>query len=139
MVREFASLALGLLIAWGIIAFVPVRKQVSTFTSLQPWPLELDDSNLMLIGVGLASQKPSKPSVMDTSPAPAPKTVAIMTPASASPTPHMAHATSPMPMAMASAPSPIAMSPSPAPVAMAPTPVSMMSPAPLTIVPSPSS
>jgi hypothetical protein len=119
MVQEFASLALGLLIAWGIIAFVPVRKHVSTF-ALQPWPLELDDSNLMLIGVGLASQKPSKPSVMDASSTPAQTTVAIMTPKP-----------SPMPV-----PGPVPVISSPMP--MAPTPVSM-SPTPLTTVPSPSS
>ena len=87
--QSWLSLGLGLVFAWLIIQFLPVQK-VSSFT-LQPWPLELDDSNLALIGVGLAARAPvpQRPSVMDATPA-APKTVAIMTtpvPAPSTPSP----------------------------------------------------
>jgi len=74
--QSWLTLGLGLVIAWIIIQYLPKRK-VSYFT-LQPWPLEMDDSNLALIGVGLETRVPG-PSVMDATPA-APKTVAIMSP-----------------------------------------------------------
>jgi hypothetical protein len=67
------SVLLGLLFAWAILMYVPVRTKVSYYT-LNPWPLEMDDSNLAIIGVGLAAPKP-KPSVMDATPAVAPKYV----------------------------------------------------------------
>lgn len=104
--QSWLTLGLGLVIAWIIIQYLPKQK-VSYFT-LQPWPLELDDSNLALIGVGLESRVP-EPSVMDATPA-APKTVAIMSPQVPQPmmmpqTPQMP----PPPMMMPQAPQPMMM------------------------------
>lgn len=69
--HAWLSLGLGLLIAWIIVTFMIPPRSVSYFT-LHPWPLELDDSNLAMIGVGLASRTPGtqeRPSVMDAMPA----------------------------------------------------------------------
>ena len=67
--HAWLSLALGLIMAWLIITFAIPQRTVSYYT-LRPWPLELDDSNLALIGVGLASRVEPRPSVMDSTPAP---------------------------------------------------------------------
>ena len=74
--HAWLSLALGLIMAWLIITFAIPQRTVSYYT-LRPWPLELDDSNLALIGVGLASRVEPRPSVMDSTPAP-PANVVIM-------------------------------------------------------------
>ena len=62
------SVLIGFVLAWIILGYFPVQQPKVSYFTLHPWPLELDDSNLALIGVGLASPKP-KPSVMDASPA----------------------------------------------------------------------
>ena len=118
--ESILSVLLGLLIAWTILTYVPVRTKVSYYT-LSPWPLELDNSNLALIGVGLASPVP-KPSVMDATPVSNPVIIAQ------SPAPVMSMGPAPM------AP----MSPAPmvsAPVSMSPAPVMVTSPAPVSMSP----
>jgi hypothetical protein len=123
--EELASLILGILLAWGIVRFGVPRR--SNFT-LNPWPLEYDDSNLMLIGVGLASPKP-QPSVMDATPESAPAPVVTTPPVVVPPVP------SPIPVA----PTMKVVIPSPSPSVMAPSPLTLApSPAPV-MAPSPSS
>ena len=119
-----ASIILGLIIAWVILMLTPAQRKVSYFT-LDPWPIEMDNSNLALIGVGLASPKPTS-SVMDASPASSAMPV-MMSPAAPGPS-HMAMAPGPSPVSMmAPAPSHMAMAPGPSPMAMAPV---TLSPAP---------
>jgi hypothetical protein len=142
--QSWLSLGLGLVFAWLIVTFLIPARPVSYY-ALQPWPLELDDSNLALIGVGLASRAPapSRPSVMDSTPAPPRKYVMVSAP-SPGPAP-MAPMLPPTPAsapAPVSAPSPVVMAPAPvsAPSPMAPMSPSPMasSPAPVTLSPSPS-
>ena len=119
------SVLLGLLIAWVILMYVPVRPQVSMYSrQMNPWPLEMDDSNLAIIGVGLAAPKP-KPSVMDATPASVSKPVMV----SMGPAPMVT--ASPAPMVTAS-PAPPQMPvpvprPSPAPMSMSPVSASPVS------------
>ena len=94
-VQSLMSIGLGFALAWGILTFFP-QRQVSTF-KLDPWPVDMDNSNLALIGVGLASPKP-KPSVMDASPASSAKPVMLT--GQKSPKPVMMTAQSPMPPPM---------------------------------------
>lgn len=122
--KALATIGLGLFIAWAILSFV-APPNVSTFT-MTPWPLELDDSNLALIGAGLESRAPAPPSVMDASPASSAKPVMVMTKAPA-PVMMMAPAMSQMMMMKAPTPAPVMMV-APAPAA----PVMMMPPAPST-------
>ena len=111
--ESILSVLLGLLFAWTILMYVPVRTKVSYYT-LNPWPLEMDDSNLAIIGVGLAAPKP-KPSVMDATPASAATPVMVMT-------------RSPAPVNLApvvpASPAPVNLAPvvpaSPAPMSMSP-------------------
>ena len=93
--ENILSILLGHLIAWIILMYVPVRKTVSYFT-LNPWPIESDDSNLAIIGVGLAAPKP-KPSVMDATPASV-ATPVMVPPRSPMPVPVMAPPRSPVPV-----------------------------------------
>jgi hypothetical protein len=115
-VQSLASIGLGLFIAWAILSFVkPVAApKVSTFT-LDPWPLSLDNSNLALIGVGLASRAPAPPSVMDASPASSAKPVMMM----AAPAPAMKMMAPAPAMKMMAAPAP---APAPAMMMKAPMP-----------------
>jgi len=137
--QSLMSIGLGFLFAWTILMCFPDQPKVSYYT-LDAWPLELDDSNLAIIGVGLASPKP-KPSVMDATPAPSAKPVMMASKSPAQPV--MMAAPSPKPaVAMAMSPSqPVMMAaPSPNPtvaMAMSPSPVSM-SPIAITPVPTPS-
>lgn len=130
--QSISSIGLGGIMAWLILSFFQAKKTVSYF-KLDPWPLEEDNSNLALVGVGLAS---AKPSVMDSTPSAQPQ-VMIMSPApvveeAPSPmTPEVVHIAVPTPAAM-----PIAMAP--APMAMATSPAPMGSPVTLTPGPSPS-
>ena len=117
--ETFVSVILGLIIAWVILTITPGQRKVSYFT-LSPWPIEMDNSNLALIGVGLASPKPM-PSVMDASPASSAMPVMMASPApapvmmtSAAPEPVMTPAPSPMYSPVASAPISIS-SPAPSP------------------------
>ena len=150
--QSISSIGLGGIMAWLILSFFQVKKTTSYYT-LKPWPLEEDNSNLALIGVGLASGKPNS-SVMD----PAQSQVVIMSPApmqapvveTPSPLPAMSpevvHIAPPIltspavpsPMAMSTSPAPMAMSTSPAPMAMSTSPAPMGSPVTLTPAPSPS-
>jgi hypothetical protein len=114
-VRSLLSIGLGFVFALTILKYFPAPppNKVSYYT-LQPTPLEMDTSNLALIGVGLASPKP-KPSVMDATPAPMAKPVMMAAPG-------------PKPMVM--------MAPKPAqPVMMAPKPAQPV----MMVPPSPSS
>jgi len=130
------SVLLGLLFAWVILMYVPVRTKVSYYT-LNPWPLEMDDSNLAIIGVGLAAPKP-KPSVMDATPA-APKPVMVsMGPAPVSKAPMAPAPVSPVSMGPAPVSKAPVTSPSPTPTAMGPAPVMSMSPISITRGPAPS-
>ena len=145
------SALLGVLIAWTILMYFPVRRAKVSYYTLNPWPLELDNSNLALVGVGLASPNP-KTSVMDTSPAssaqpvmmsPTPMPV-VFGPVSTSPSP-MPVSSTPMPMSsgpvsvsstpMPMSSGPVSMSPSPIPVISGPV---SMSPGPVTQGPVPS-
>ena len=148
--QSITSIGLGGILAWMILSFFQVKKTTSYYT-LRPWPLEEDNSNLALVGVGLASAKPTS-SVMDATPSSpqvmimeaSPQTMMAETPA---PLPamspevvHIAVPTYPAPVAlspMESAPSPM-IAASPAPVSMAMSPASMGSPLTLTPAPSPS-
>lgn len=154
-VQSLMSIGLGFALAWGILTFFPQRK-VSTF-KLDPWPVDMDNSNLALIGVGLESRKP-KPSVMDPTPgakptmvilspaspvksqvASAPAQPAVMMPAQSPKPPMMMAAQSPMPPMMMAAQSPMpppmmmaAQSPKPVMMtAQSPMPPPMMPPPPL--------
>jgi len=122
-VRSLLSIGLGFVFALTILKYFPAPppNKVSYYT-LQPTPLEMDTSNLALIGVGLASYKP-KPSVMDATPAPMAKPV-MMAPKPA------------QPVMMAPKPAqPVMMAPKPAqPVMMAASPAP-----PMMVMPSPSS
>jgi hypothetical protein len=116
--QSITSIGLGGIMAWLILAFFQVKNTVSYYTQLKPWPLEEDNSNLALVGVGLASAKP-KSSVMDPSQS-APPQVVIMEP---SPQTVMVEAPSPMSpevihvaVPVTAAPAPMAMSASPAPM-----------------------
>jgi hypothetical protein len=138
-VRSLLSIGLGFAIAWTILTFVP-KPKVSNYgfgpgnTVLNPWPVEMDNSNLALIGVGLEARTPAPASVMDASPASSAKPVMLT---GQSPKPVMM-ASSPMPATRSPAPSVPAMmmaSPSPAPS----VPVMMASPSPSPTMPSPSS
>lgn len=148
VVQSVGTIGLGLIISWTVLSFTQVKSKTSYFT-LSPWPLEESNSNLALIGVGLASPKPA-PSVMDATPAPAQPM--IMEPA-APVSGNMTHleTTSPMPI---TTPSPITLTPStlmppqltPAPMSskdMMPSPApmadkDMVAPTPATTVMSPS-
>jgi len=68
--ESLMSIFIGVTIAW----FILNMPKVSTFT-LDPAPIEYDDSNLALIGTGLATQAPQPPSVMDADTGPAPSVV----------------------------------------------------------------
>lgn len=131
--QSISSFGLGGIIAWLILTFFQAKKTVSYYTQLRPWPLEEDNSNLALIGVGLAS---AKPSVMDATPSAQPQVMIMEQPPQ---------------MMMEEAPSPLpAMSPevvniavpvypaAPAPMAMVMSPAPMGSPVTLTQAPSPS-
>jgi len=127
--QSLMSIGLGFLLAWAILAYVPVQQPKVSYYTMNPWPLELDDSNLAIIGVGLASPKP-KTSVMDATPAPMAKPVMMAAPGPKT----MAAAPGPKPMMMAQSPAqPMMMMPSPSPSS------SMMSMSPVSIMPSPSS
>ena len=82
------SVLLGVILAWTILMYFPVRRAKVSYYTLNPWPLELDNSNLALVGVGLASPKP-KTSVMDASPASSAQPVMMeqVLPATTSPSP----------------------------------------------------
>ena len=119
-VQSLLSIGLGFVIAWTILTFTP-RPKVSMYSrQMDAWPLELDDSNLALIGVGLASPKP-KTSVMDATPAPMAKPVMMApgpSPVSMSPGPVSTSpgpGPSPMSMSPGPGPSPVSMSPAPGP------------------------
>lgn len=132
--QSISSIGLGGIMAWLILSFFQAKKTVSYF-KLDPWPLEEDNSNLALVGVGLATGKP-KPSIMDATPSAEPQ-VMIMSPA-----PMVEEAPSPLPVmspevvhiAVPTYPAPMA----PAPMAMATSPAPMGSPVTLTPGPSPS-
>lgn len=139
--QSWLSLGLGLLFAWLIVTFLIPARAVSYYT-LQPWPLEVDNSNLALIGVGLATlaPAPSRPSVMDSTPAPPMKYVMVSSPSARSPAgPPLA--TTPLPKSMPPPPpppKPVAPAPAPSPsvvvlTAGSPSPVPT---APLTLSPS---
>ena len=68
--ESLMSIFIGITIAW----FILNMPKVSTFT-LDPAPLEYDDSNLALVGAGLATQAPQPPSVMDADTGPDPSVV----------------------------------------------------------------
>jgi len=122
------SIGLGFLLAWTILTYVPVQQPKVSYYTLQPAPVEMDTSNLAIIGVGLATAKP-KPSVMDATPAPMAKPVMMAAPG---PKPVMMAAPGPKPMMMAQNPAQLMMMmPSPSPSS------SMMSMSP--VMPSPSS
>ena len=140
--QSISSFGLGGIIAWLILTFFQAKKTVSYYTQLRPWPLEEDNGNLALIGVGLAS---AKPSVMD---ATQPQ-VMIM---EQSPQMQMVQAPSPLPamspevvnIAVPVYPAaPVATPPVAVPLAVAPSPMAMSmspmgSPVTLTQAPSPS-
>jgi hypothetical protein len=134
--QSISSFGLGGIIAWLILTFFQAKKTVSYYTQLRPWPLEEDNGNLALIGVGLASVKPS---VMDATPSAQPQ-VMIM---EQSPQMQMVEAQAPLPamspevvhIAVPVYPAaPVAVAPSP----MATSPAPMGSPVTLTQAPSPS-
>lgn len=126
--QSISSIGLGGIMAWLILSFFQAKKTVSYYTQLRPWPLEEDNSNLALVGVGLAS---AKPSVMDSTPSAQPQ-VMIMSPA-----PMVEEAPSPLPV-MSPEVVHIAVPTYPAPMAMATSPAPMGSPVTLTPGPSPS-
>ena len=100
--ESVVSVLLGFFVAWLILTyFMPAPVVVvSTYSrEMDAWPLELDDSNLAVIGVGLASPKP-KPSVMDASPASSAKPVMMMMAPGPSPPPMMMMAPGPSPPPM---------------------------------------
>ena len=71
IIESLASIIFGFIIAWLVLSM----PKVSTFT-LNPAPIDYDDSNLMLVGAGLATQMMMpKPSVMDAEMGPAPSVV----------------------------------------------------------------
>jgi hypothetical protein len=123
--QSISSIGLGGIMAWMIMSFCQVKKTTSYYTQLRPWPLEEDNSNLALIGVGLAS---AKRSVMDATPSaqaqvaimePSPQTVMIEAPSPIQAmSPEVVHIAVPTPVAvpMTMAPSPMAMSTSPVPI-----------------------
>jgi hypothetical protein len=135
---SLASVGLGVLIAWGITTSM-IRPKKSYFT-LKPWPIDVPNDNLALIGVGLASYT-AKPSVMDASASPAP--VVMMepqTPASTTMT-QIAPGPTPLVMTVPTSPAPVALPQTtlmppqltPAPMAsqLAPVPMQMVTaPAP---------
>ena len=118
------SVLLGLIIAWTILMYFPAQQTKVSYFTMDPWPLEMDDSNLALIGVGLEARAPAPPSVMDASPASSAQVV-------------MMEEEAPSPMA----PSPASMmmgdQGSNSPAAMSPAAMSM-SPISLTPAPAPS-
>ena len=104
--ESVVSVLLGFFVAWLILTyFMPAPVVVvSTYSrEMDAWPLELDDSNLAVIGVGLASPKP-KPSVMDASPASSAKPVMMMMAPGPSPPPMMMMAPGQPPKMMVMAP-----------------------------------
>jgi len=135
--KTLLSIGLGFVIALTILNFVP-KPKVSNYgfgpgdIRLNPAPLEMDDSNLALIGVGLATPT-VKPSVMDASPASSAKPVMI----AASPMPPMP-AQSPMPPMPAQSPMPPMPAQSPMPPMPSQSPVPSLSMSPVTIKSSPS-
>jgi hypothetical protein len=133
--QSITSIGLGGILAWLILSFFQAKKTVSYYTQLRPWPLEEDNSNLALVGVGLASAKPkssvmdatpSSPQVMIMEPSPMVEEAPSPLPAMAPEVVHMESAPSPM-MPLAAAPSPMSMAAAPAPMG-----------SPLTITPAPS-
>lgn len=126
--QSVSSIGLGGIVAWLILSFFQVKKTTSYYTQLRPWPLEEDNSNLALVGVGLAS---AKPSVMDSAPSPQ---VMIMEP---SPQTAMVEAPSPLP---AMSPEVVHIAVPVYPAAPAPTPMTSPAPmgSPVTLTPSPS-
>lgn len=139
--KSIISVLLGLLIAWTILTFIVPRPNVSTYVRIiDPAPLTMDDTNLAMIGTGLASPQP-KPSVMDApSPAALTKNVMMMMGSSAPapmmkmPVKMMAPGTAPMVMMAPGAPPPpmmVAPAPSSAlPMSSTMTPVASMQQAP---------
>ena len=119
-VQSLMSIGLGFVFALTILKYFPAQPPKVSYYKLQPTPLEMDTSNLALIGVGLASPTP-KPSVMDASPASSAQPV-MMTMAPKPPA---------QPAMMAMAPKPPAQ---PAMMAMAPKPPAQ----PVMMMPSPS-
>ena len=114
-IESLASIIFGFTIAWLILSM----PKVSNFT-LNPAPIDYDDSNLMLVGTGLATQMP-KPSVMDADMGPAPSVVLMNNtpPTPMSPTPLMiSPGTAPAPVTVVNPPT-----------AMAPVAPGMASPA----------
>jgi len=105
-VQSLMSISLGFVFALTILKYFPAQPPKVSYYTLQPTPLEMDTSNLALIGVGLASPKP-KPSVMDASPASSAQPVMMATaPKPAQPV-MMATAPKPaQPVMMATAPKP---------------------------------
>lgn len=132
--QSITSIGLGGIMAWLILMIFQVKKTTSYYMQLRPWPLEENNSNLALIGVGLASAKPTS-SVMDATPSspqvmimtPAPAQVAMVETQSPTPpqSPEVVHIAVP-----ASVTVPLA--PSPTPMAMSPSPTFMGSPVTLT-------
>lgn len=148
--QSISSFGLGGIIAWLILTFFQAKKTVSYYTQLRPWPLEEDNGNLALIGVGLASAKPSvmdatQPQVMIMEqspqmqmvqapaplPAMSPEVVNIAVPTYPAPVP-----VAPSPMAMSTPPVAVPLAVAPSPMAMSMSP--MGSPVTLTQAPSPS-
>jgi hypothetical protein len=137
--QSITSIGLGGIMAWLILSFFQAKKTVSYYTQLRPWPLEEDNSNLALVGVGLATAKPkssvmdatpSSPQVMIMEPSPMVEEAPSPLPAMAPEVVHIAVPTYPAPVAsssMESAPSPMSMAAAPAPMG-----------SPLTITPAPS-
>jgi len=117
-VQSLVSIGLGFALAWTILYFAPQPK-VSTFT-LNPWPIDVDNSNLALIGVGLATQTRAPPSVMDPSSA---KPVMMATTAPKPAQPVMMATTAPKPAQPV-----MAMAPKPAQPMMAMAPIATPSP-----------
>jgi|694.fasta_scaffold02914_11 hypothetical protein len=132
--QSISSIGLGGIIAWLILTFFQAKKTVSYYTQLRPMPLEEDTSNLALIGVGLAS---AKPSVMDATPSAQPQVMIMEQP----PQMMMEEAPSPLPamspeVVNIAVPAQVAV-----PLAVAPSPMAMsMSPmgSPVTLTPGPS-
>ena len=131
--QSITSIGLGGIVAWIIVYFFKIKNTISYFT-LSPWPLEQDDGNLALVGVGLASVKPS---VMDATPS-AQSQVMIMAPTPQAPMQQMVEAQSPevVHIAVPVYPEPVAVAPSP--MAMSTSPASMGSPVTITPQPVPS-
>jgi hypothetical protein len=131
--QSIASIGLGGIMAWLILSIFQVKNTVSYF-KLNPWPLEDDNSNLALVGVGLASAKP-KTSVMDATPS-SPQVMIMEAPPQSpinetqAPTPPQSPEV--VHIAVPVYPSPVAVPMSPAPMAMSTSPASMGSPVTIT-------